>query len=241
MSTIQQEPISSANDAPPPLEERETIPKGSDIWMGGRGARLTPAQKKRIKERCLQRDGSKCMLCGRDEPDHWHDLEIHHVDGNASNHSFPNLQLAHHICNSRDWNQKQYGVHQASSQVKRGNRVLAPQFEPAEVVMNRQYEPLFRRFCFNKVSEASKQKSITSKSDLRIDAREYVGCSQQTSYSYMERLFAKNGPLMECADTFSGELYVRFRDPKDLNLTVADLESKYPKEGRRKSASSDLR
>lgn len=74
------------------------------VWLGGRGARLTPAQKHRIREYCLDRDGSRCMLCHRDADSCT--LEIDHIDGNASNHMATNLRLVHHACNSRDWNRQ---------------------------------------------------------------------------------------------------------------------------------------
>jgi hypothetical protein len=53
----------------------------------------------------------------------------------------------------------------------------------------------------------------------------------------MERLFAPNGPFFEKEDYYAGEYFVDFRDEKDVNLSLDDLESKYPKEGRRKSRS----
>lgn len=38
----------------------------ANLWLGGRGPRLTPSQKRRIKEFCLNRDGIRCMICDRD-------------------------------------------------------------------------------------------------------------------------------------------------------------------------------
>lgn len=52
----------------------------------------------------------------------------------------------------------------------------------------------------------------------------------------MERLFAPNGPFVEKNDYCTDLLYVDFRDPKDINLGLNELEAKYPKEGRRKSS-----
>ena len=219
-------------------EERE-----ANLWLGGRGARLTPSQKKRIREFCLKRDGIKCMLCGR-EVDAL-SLEIDHKDGNAANHFASNLQLVHHSCNSREWNRTSLSVQQASDQCKREKGVLAPHVtrEPTspEVLLNREYEPMFRRYCFHKVRESKTSGTTLTRGELRIDTREYVGCSQQTSYSYFERLFAPNGPFVEKPDYFINTTYVDFRDSKDVNLTVEELEAKYPKDGMRKSSKFELR
>lgn len=217
-----------------PLEEGEPNP-----WLGGRGTRLTPAQKRRIKEYCLKRDGPKCMICGRDEmADPRTNLEIDHKDDNASNHFASNLQLAHHVCNSRRWN-RDFRNKQISDQPKREIGLLAPQLELSptspEVKLNREYEPIFRRYCFEELKKYKKEGCALTKTELRIRAREYTGCSLQTSYSYIERLFASNGPFTVREDLCVGIIYVDFRDYKDINLNVEKLEIKYPKEGQRVS------
>ena len=89
---------------------------------------------------------------------------------------------------------------------------------------------MFRRYCFHKVRESKTSGTTLTRGELRIDTREYVGCSQQTSYSYFERLFAPNGPFVEKQDYFTNSTYVDFRDSKDVNLTVEELEAKYPKD-----------
>ena len=222
---------------PPQLEEGKQY-----IWLGGTGPRLTDAQKKRIRVYCVNRDGPKCMICGRDA-DTLH-LEIDHINGDACNNSAANLRLAHHSCNSRAWN-RSIAVQKLSGQPKREKGLLAPQLEleptSPEVRLNREYEPPFRRFCFQKVRESKISETTLSRGQLRLDARDYVGCSQQTSYSYMERFFSSNGPFVEKRDVYANTTYIDFRDAKDVNLTLEDLEAKYPKEGRIKSAKPELR
>ena len=100
-----------------------------------------------------------------------------------------------------------------------------------EVLLNREYEPMFHRYCFHKVRESKTGGTTLTRSDLRIEAREYIGCSQQTSYSYFESLFAPNRPFVEKQDYFTNSTYVDFRDPKDVNLTIEELEAKYSKGG----------
>src|SRR3989304_2816802 len=77
------------------LTEREP-----DIWLGGSGVRLTKYQKRRIRDYCLKRDGLKCMICLRDEPNP-QNLQIHHKDHHAENHHASNLCLAHVDCNTK--------------------------------------------------------------------------------------------------------------------------------------------
>ncbi|MGD0330229.1 MAG: HNH endonuclease [Nitrososphaeria archaeon] len=221
-----------------------TSEREGGLWLGGRGTRLTPAQKRRIKDFCIKRDGSRCMICGREEKDAWNNLQIDHKDGNAGNHLASNLQLAHQRCNTMQWNKMFQNRQQVSCQPKREIGVLAPspEYQPTspEVVLNMEYEPVFRRFCFAKAKEAKLNGPTVSRTDLRILARNYVGCSLQTAYSYMERLFAPNGPFVEKNDYCTGLLYVDFRDPKDINLGLNELEAKYPKEGQRKSSCEQL-
>jgi hypothetical protein len=209
-----------------------------DTWLGGRGPRLTPYQKQRIREYCLERDGNRCMICSKEERDPLN-LEIDHEDGNSVNHHTSNLRLVHHRCNSREWNRRFWNTQQVSTQSKRGIVLLAPQDDlmpiSQEVRLNRMYEPLFRRFCLQKVLESKFNGPPVNKNELRVTAREYIGCSYQSSYSYVERLFAPNGPFFEKDDYCSGEKFVDFRDQTDVKLSLADLESKYPKEGRRLS------
>ena len=45
-----------------PLGQREN----QNPWLGGRGARLTAAQKRRIRNYCLKRDRNQCMICSRE-------------------------------------------------------------------------------------------------------------------------------------------------------------------------------
>lgn len=212
------------NFIPPAALEKEN----DTIWLGGRGPRLTPAQKRRIREYCLNRDGSKCMICTRDAERQT--LEIDHIDGNASNHWSWNLRLVHHSCNSKDWNRRH--AKQTMSSVQGERERAAGSIPSIEISLNKHYEPSFRRYCFARALESKANGTAISKNDLRIMAREFVGCSGATAYSYMERLFAPNGPLMEKLDAYDDTPYVRFRDPTDFNLTVQQLESKYPKEGR---------
>lgn len=183
------------------------------------------------------------MLCGRDEDPVR--LEIDHINGNASDHWASNLRLVHHSCNARHWNQGFQSGQRVSHQPKEENMLPPPQLqlEPVspEVRLNREYEPVFRRMCLAQVKDWKAKGETGSKSALRIEAREYVGCSREASYSYMERLFAPNGPLEEEEDQYAGAFYVRFRDPQDNNLTIEELEKKYPKEGRRFANDPSLR
>ena len=95
----------------PQLEEGKP-----DLLLGGTGVRLTDAQKKRIRVYCIERDGPKCVICGRDA-DTLH-LEIDHVNGDSTNHSASNLRLAHHSCNSRAWS-RSFAARKLSDQPKR--------------------------------------------------------------------------------------------------------------------------
>ncbi|GIU71363.1 MAG: hypothetical protein KatS3mg003_0842 [Candidatus Nitrosocaldaceae archaeon] len=204
-----------------------------DIWLGGKSPRLTPTQKRKIKEYCLKRDGKRCMICNREEPN-IDNLEIDHKNGNPADHRAENLRLAHHRCNAREYHKRM------SSQCQRDATRQASSFNSPEVILNREYEPAFRKYCFKKVLECVKNGTTIKRDDLRKEARDYVGCSLQTSYSYMERLFLDNGPLEEVEDYYTGEKYVKFKDPKDANLSVEQLMLKYPKEGRRYSKNVDL-
>ena len=214
-------------------------------WLGGSGVRLTPSQKQRIKASCLKRDGSRCKICLREEADPERNLEIDHIDGNAANHHASNLRLVHHSCNSKEWNRKFWGIQRPSDHCKSGRGLLAssPVLPPTspEVRLNREYEPHFRKFCFQKVKESISSGKPISRNDLRIEARNYVGCSQQTSYSYMERLLAPNGPFVDREDAFAGIFYVAFKDYRDQNLTLVALESKFPKEGQRVSQNPEMK
>ncbi len=100
-----------------------------------------------------------------------------------------------------------------------------------ETSRNREYEPLFRRKSFEVVKLKWSESETITKTDLRVMVREFVGCSSQSSYSYVERLFAPEiGPLIEDEDN---HFFVRFRYHKDLNLSIEDLEAKFPKSGQR--------
>lgn len=212
----------------------QPIERNDDPWLGGRGPRLTPAQKKRIRGECLIRDGLNCMICGQ-AVDAEKDLEIDHVDGNAANHLRSNLQLVHHGCNSKKWNDA-FWKHQATYQPQERKQMQAAQLAdaPTVVVLNREYEPIFRRYFFARILQEHKSNSRIGRKGLREDAREMIGCSIAAAYGYDTRLFAPTvGPLVEFVDVETGKAHVYFRDPNDYNLTVEELERKYPKEGQR--------
>lgn len=232
----QSEPMKELSDMKLPSHQE----KGeADVWLGGRGPRLTPSQRRRIREFCIKRDGTRCMICGRDAD--LASLEIDHKDGNAGNNLASNLQLVHHSCNSKQWNRMFSMGKLPSVQGKREKGLQAAYIDSTspEVILNREYEPTFRRYCFEQVRKVKVENGSLSKQQLRILAREFVGCSQQTSYSYMERLFAPNGPFIEKQDIYAGTFYVDFRDPRDINLSLEELTAKYPKEGRRRAEPVD--
>lgn len=232
--------IQSKKRLPTPLREEE-----QDTWLGGRSSRLTQPQKKRIKEFCLKRDGEKCMLCGKEVNDPWIELQIHHKDGLAHLHWASNLELAHASCNSKEnnrmyWKDKltMQGV-SVQTQRERKNGVLTPRFEELpiaspEVKLNMEYEPFYRRTMFKLVKDSKNGKDNITRKQARITVREIVGCSQQTSYSYDERLYdSPVSPLLQEPDALDGTLFIRFRDYKDFNLSIDELEAKYPKQGQR--------
>ena len=216
--------------------------KKDGVWLGGHGARLTQYQKKRIREFCVKRDGLKCMLCGRKEKD-LTKLQIDHIDGQSHIHWDYNLQLAHRECNSRAYHKNKFKKGTLSSYTQRENgmttpqRILAP--PSVEVGLNLEYEPLFRKKCFEITKDywinPGKYEEINfDKISMRVMVREIVGCGNGASYSYMERLFAPIiGPLIYQLDTLTGKHFIGFRDNKDLNLSVEQLEKKYPKTGQR--------
>lgn len=221
------------------IRERE-----QDIWLGGRGSRLTQSQKKRIKEFCLKRDGEKCMLCKKDVIDPWIDLQIHHKNSKSHLHWASNLELAHASCNSKENNlmykktQNNYAGVSVQLQRERKNGVLTHQFTESiaspEVKLNIEYEPYYRKTMFELVKKSRKEEVNLSRKEARVTVRELTGCSQQTSYSYDERLYdSPMSPLMQDTDDCDGALFVRFRDMKDYNLTIEELEAKYPKTGQR--------
>lgn len=208
-----------------------SLDKNSDTWLGGRGQRLTRYQKERIREYCLRRDGMKCAICNRIVSD-VRELDIDHVDGNRRNHLASNLRLAHHICNARQY----HAMLSTPSEKEKGThpQAYADENEAQEIHLNKVYEPVFRRFCFEKLLEWKKAGSgVLNRRVLRAMASEYVGCSYQVAYAYMQKLFAENGALKEKEDIGTGEKYVDFRDPSDSKLSLTELEVKYPKEGKR--------
>ncbi len=214
-------------------------------WLGGRGPRLTPSQKRRIRDHCLKRDGDRCMICGKLEDLVMGKFEIDHIDSNAGNHYSDNLRLCHHACNSKEWNRNQNNGKRVSSQHQR-DRELPPPYalgiesSTVEVRLNVEYENAFRRYCFQKVKETLLTgKSLSSSLSPRRGKR-VCWLQSSTSYSYMERLFSPNGPLVQKLDQFDQSYFVDFRDKKDRNLTVVDLEAKYPKKGSRMSIDVSL-
>jgi len=217
--------------------------KKDALWLGGHGARLTQYQKKRIREFLVKRDGLKCMLCKRKVKD-LKDLQIDHINGQSHIHWDYNLQLAHQSCNSRAYHKSKFDKDTLSSYTQRENGMTTPHpgaiAPPSyEVGLNIEYEPLFRKKCFEITKDywlnPTKYEEIQfDKVAMRVMVREIVGCGNGASYSYMERLFAPIiGPLIYQLDTLTGKYFIGFRDNKDLNLSVEDLEKKYPKKGQR--------
>src|SRR3990172_12269440 len=172
------------------------------MWLGGSGVRLTKYQKRRIRDYCLKRDGLKCMICLHDEPNP-QNLQIHHKDHHAENHHASNLCLAHVDCNTRAHHGKvgtqlSYPSKRESMMQPRGYPPHPQPLEPSslEVRLNRDYEPLYRRRSFELVKQAHAEEKVLTKTDLRQQLREFVGCGGPTSYSYDERLYANSiGPL----------------------------------------------
>ena len=99
--------------------------------------------------------------------------------------------------------------------------------------LNIDYETLFRKKCFEIVKESWANAKIITKIELKTMARKDIMCSASSSYSYMERLFIPNiGPLVVSFNMFDGSYFVEFIKIKDYNLSLGDLENKYPKSGK---------
>lgn len=224
-------------------------------WMGGpqHGIRVTRAQRRRIIDRCLEYDGPYCQGCGeyvelngKPEDYKYKIFTVNHIDGDASNHYFDNLNLMHAWCNNQDRFKNPKSLSALHRLEKEKNKNTEPHTEislqeiidnpktSVEVTLNIDHEIAFRRYVFQRMVEASQKGLILTAKELRADAREYSGSSLASSYSYVERLLAKTeGPLVEDYDEYAKTKFLRFRNPEDRKLTVEELMMKYPKTGKK--------
>ncbi len=68
---------------------------------------------------------------------------------------------------------------------------------------------------------------------IRAMAREEVGISRASAFSYEERLLAPNGPLEVKRDEYVGVAlpYVGFRDNRCNSMAVEEIDAIHPVEG----------
>ncbi len=216
-------------------------------WLGGKRktSRLTLYQRRRIRKFCMDRDGRRCMICLKEELSEPIErsvtLQIDHIDGINTEHWSDNLRLVHSGCNQREYHKTKV---QSLSTHERENvrtHAMSTSLEirqplSAEIAKNQDYEPFFRRKCFELLLETRREGKPITRKQMRQIARTETGCSLQTSYSYLETLVvAPNAPMKQEEDIGTGTLYVTFKDPRDYKLTIDELMCKYPKEGKRYS------
>jgi 5-methylcytosine-specific restriction endonuclease McrA len=67
---------------------------------------MNPKQRQNRRKRLIERDGSKCAICGKEFSEE--DLTIDHIveKGKGGKDSFENLQLACYYCNPKKSNKK---------------------------------------------------------------------------------------------------------------------------------------
>ena len=117
--------------------------------------------------------------------------------------------------------------------------VIVPNFKIRDLFkkkkeLNIDYETLFRKKSFEIVKESWDNAKLITKTELKIMVRKDIGCSSSSSYSYMERLFIPIiGPLVVSFNMLDGSYFVKFNNKKDYNLSLEDLENKYPKSSKK--------
>ncbi len=81
----------------------------SPCWKGGKSFEpYTPDFNKSLKDMIINRDMSKCQLCGRPQQEEIRRLTVHHIDYNKNNNSPINLITLCCSCNSIVNNKREY-------------------------------------------------------------------------------------------------------------------------------------
>lgn len=181
-----------------------------------RESRLSGQELKEVYCFLVEKDGERCMFCGRIPPEV--KLEVHHLDGNKNRHYYKNLGLSCHKCNCKHhpkgWKKK----------LKVYVSVLAsnmPESSSAEIRLKIDYVPKF----FNYLEEEFTDSTLIRKDNIiNIGAAKCGFASPVTIKRYLGLLTTDIGPFQEWKDNRTGIVYIKLR--KDSNL-IKEFRKKY--------------
>jgi hypothetical protein len=178
-------------------------------------------------------DGQTCEICKRQQDTHGRTgLIIEHIDNDQKNNDPANLRLAHQSCNvikdpphSKERRLSQ-DVVQESVCVKVNPAPKVRSQDGFAANKNRMAEPLLRRWVYA-ILKANRDSSKSPQWLVR-EGSAYVGANPVTVDRYLDKMLSEIfGMLVVTSDDKTGEAVV-FKYLSDYDLTVDELELKYP-------------
>lgn len=181
--------------------------------------------RKQWYHKLVERDGEKCRICGRTQPEVY--LEIDHVDGNKNNNPTDgsNYQL---LCRRHNRMKDPRGP-------GKKKKVIASQFgiiesdqsTSTQILLNRRYEPVFRHWLY----ETMKKRGIMTAKEVIFEGAEHVGCAPFTIRTgYLPKVTSREGIYRQYFDEKANVNMVSFRDAKaagiDLKTVFVDEPTK---------------
>jgi len=142
--------------------------------------RVSPQSRQYVGEHLDQTYGHKCSVCPATDR-----LELDHVNGDPSDNRLANFQWLCKSCNlaARGLNRTaRLGECGSDQQVEDG-------VASAEIEINREKEPAFRKWLFTRVSD----RRPLYKDEAIYAGAETVGCSSQSTRRYLAKLVSAAG------------------------------------------------
>ncbi len=237
------------------------LSREEDPWLGGSTARYTEPQRRAMigealktyephtgcqcdNQRCPVHPGAPCPFAVLPASvDRYKVLTPQHL-GQPSDHHLSKIRAFCQPCNrnaprTAPWPQHTSHTHTHTEEAR--TTLAALKAARQEIrddpttssgkKLNLDHEVEYRGHMFRFITEGRKY----TRSQANNSARELSDSGKDAAYGYAARLFSDEGPLTDENPTVAGKKdVVRFKDPADYNLTLEELEAKYPKEGRQK-------
>jgi len=176
---------------------------------------LTANQKLKLRDKLIERDGTKCLYCNCEL--NINDCDIDHLDNNPKNNNEENLLLCHHKCNLEKRNNFDYQIISSDKLKFNQNRILRTHLEDEseygnspEIEHNVKVKEFVKQMLYEKINTDGEIEWDDALNGFTYLASEKFGhCSQTTIRRHLDAFTSSYAPYMKIKNNKGLKVIVR--------------------------------
>ena len=176
---------------------------------------LTANQKLKLRDKLIERDGTKCLYCNCEL--NVNDCDIDHLDNNPKNNNEGNLVLCHHKCNLEKRNNFDYQIISSEKLEFNQNRILRTYLEDEsdygnspEIEHNVKVKEFVKQMLYEKINTDGEIEWNDALNGFTYLSSEKFGhCSQTTIRRHLDAFTSSYAPYMKIKNNKGQKVIVR--------------------------------